>query len=29
MPCSAEQLARLADLLAQVRADMDDVLRTL
>lgn len=29
MPCSAEQLARLADLLAQVRADMDDFLRTL
>jgi HPt (histidine-containing phosphotransfer) domain-containing protein len=29
MPCSAEQLARLADLLAQVRDDMDDFLRTL
>lgn len=29
MPCSAEQLARLSDLLAQVRDDMDDFLRTL
>ena len=29
MPCSAEQLARLARLLAQVRDDMDDFLRTL
>ena len=29
MPCNAEQLARLADLLAQVRDDMDDFLRTL
>lgn len=29
MPCNAEQLARLSDLLAQVRDDMDDFLRTL
>ena len=29
MPCNAEQLARLANLLAQVRDDMDDFLRTL
>lgn len=28
-PCSAEQLARLAELLAQTRADMDDFLLTL
>jgi HPt (histidine-containing phosphotransfer) domain-containing protein len=28
-PCSPEQLARLAELLAQVRDDMDDFLRTL